>query len=177
MWKDIPGYEGYYKISKNGVVKRTKYVRGKAIGIRKPSLSSIKGGWQYPRIELSKEGKTKHFTIHELVAMTFIGQRPHKHEINHIDGNKCNNYYKNIEYVTSSQNRRHAVRIGLLRSGSSNPLSKLNKKEVAQIFKLRKTGLFLHQLAKNFGVSVTTICNVLKRRHYKNHNPELLEQL
>lgn len=42
--------------------------------------------------------------------MVFLPPKPtDKHELNHIDGNKSNNAVSNLEWVTSSENKRHKV--------------------------------------------------------------------
>lgn len=53
-----------------------------------------------------KIGFTKY--IHELVAEQFIGLRPEGYDIDHVDGNRSNNHYTNLEYVTHSENLKRA---------------------------------------------------------------------
>lgn len=49
---------------------------------------------------------------HTLVALKFIGQPPTpKHEIDHIDNDKANNHYTNLQWVTHSQNQLKAYRL------------------------------------------------------------------
>ena len=51
--------------------------------------------------------KRKRFSIHYLVASTFIDGEQENLEINHKDGNKLNNCYLNLEWVTRSENQQH----------------------------------------------------------------------
>ena len=115
-WKDVVGYEGLYQVSNLGRVKsldRTllgknsiEYkVRGK---IRK--ISCIGKGYQ--KIQLSKEGNSKNFLIHRLVAQAFIPNPENLPIVNHIDGNTHNNHVSNLEWVTQSENINHAIKIG-----------------------------------------------------------------
>lgn len=53
--------------------------------------------------DLAKRGVRGGFYIHQLVAQVFIGPRPVGKEINHIDGDKYNNHYTNLEYVTRGE--------------------------------------------------------------------------
>jgi hypothetical protein len=47
----------------------------------------------------------KWYSVHRLVALTYIGEPPTaKHEIDHIDGNKGNNHYSNLRWCTHSEN-------------------------------------------------------------------------
>jgi len=94
VWKDIPGYEGIYQISTSGQIKSSDrpvwhgtfmYTRKGAI--RKPFNTS-----GYDAVRLSKDGKKTFFTVHRLVALTFIPNPDNLPEINHKDGNKLNNH-------------------------------------------------------------------------------------
>lgn len=51
----------------------------------------------------------KNLYIHRIIYETFIGTIPPNKEINHIDHNKNNNSYKNLELVTHSENMRKQV--------------------------------------------------------------------
>lgn len=109
VWKDIPGWEGYYKISSFGKIKSLSRI--KKVGynsfktndrIMSPGVSSS----GYKHIGLSKDGNTRSFTIHKLMAITFLNHIPcgHKLVIDHKDGDKFNNHIENIQIVSSRDN-------------------------------------------------------------------------
>ena len=58
-------------------------------------------------------GSMKRLYAHRLVANAFIENPLNKKEVNHIDGNKINNCVENLEWVTSEENKRHAIEVGL----------------------------------------------------------------
>ena len=60
---------------------------------------------------VSDELKTKKIYIHRLVAYLFINKYDTKKVINHIDENKHNNYYKNLEITDIKGNIRHSIAI------------------------------------------------------------------
>lgn len=117
LWKDVPGYEGIYQVTRSGRVRRL------AVPITKPhtkgarcrvppvhELTQIpdcsKG---YVRVRLFKNGRFKTFRVHRLVAMTYLPNPLRKREVNHKDNNKLHNHVSNLEWVTSAENFRHAV--------------------------------------------------------------------
>ncbi|MDR3561234.1 MAG: HNH endonuclease [Negativicutes bacterium] len=67
----------------------------------------------YERVNISN-GKTRYYEyIHRLVAKAFIPCSDYKLWVNHVDGNKLNNHVDNLEWVTPSENDKHAFRQGL----------------------------------------------------------------
>ena len=111
-WKQIVEYENY-EISNYGNVRRISYndLQSKAKFrlpyILKPSIETNK---KYYKVTLFKNGKQKHFSISRLVAIHFIENKENKNQVNHIDGNGFNNYYKNLEWCTMSENIRHRIK-------------------------------------------------------------------
>ena len=63
----------------------------------------------YYTIGLSVNGNKKHYSIDRLVAEAFVDNPNNYSEVNHIDEDTFNNYYKNLEWVTHAQNAQHSV--------------------------------------------------------------------
>lgn len=103
IWKDIKGYEDLYAVSNTGLVKGKKYNR-----VLKPEIS--KG---YAKVSLCKKGKTSKQSIHRLVASHFIPNPDNKPQVNHINGDKLTNTAINLEWVTCSENHKHAYQLGI----------------------------------------------------------------
>lgn len=110
----------YYKVIGYSTIKisDTGIVKSKNGRLRNPILQS-----GYPSIGLVPDNSNylpMEFGIHRIVCEAFI-QKPDKYKelpfnklrVNHFDGNKQNNYYKNLEWSTSSDNTRHAIANGL----------------------------------------------------------------
>ena len=120
-WKDICGYEGLYQISDAGRVKsvsrKVRYKSGyeRAIPERILALaqnSRSERDWYYV-VSLSKENRIKRCFVHRLVAEHFVPVAHGRNIVNHIDGDKHNNKASNLEWVTPSGNKMHAVYTGL----------------------------------------------------------------
>lgn len=100
-FKKINGYEDYM-IGNCGSVISLKNGEKRYM---KPYLDSQK---RYYIIVLSKNGKTKKFLVHRLVAIHFCENPNNKDVVNHIDHNTRNNNYKNLEWVTTQENVIHS---------------------------------------------------------------------
>ena len=110
-WKDIPNYEGLYKISDLGNVKSTYSNK-----ILKPSADK----YGYVRFSATKNKKQKTLRIHRLVAELFIQNPNNLPQVNHKDGNKENNCKTNLEWCTDSENKLHAYVNGLMIGGNEH---------------------------------------------------------
>lgn len=135
IWKDVVGYEGFYKISSYGRLKRLggyrKIVRkdGKEYSVFRPEsiLKNELTKKGYHRNDLyGHDGTTnvkERVRIHRLVAEAFIGLPPeNKNQVNHINGIKTDNFYKNLEWCDGKENVRHAILNGLMkRNKKVNP--------------------------------------------------------
>lgn len=116
-WKDVTGYERLYKVSNHGrLIALAKLVvspQGFQYTRPEQKMSCYVSGVGYYQSALSnKDGKTK-IWIHRLVALMFVDNPENKPCVNHKDGNKLNNYYENLEWVTVRENNIHARKIGL----------------------------------------------------------------
>jgi hypothetical protein len=116
IWKDIVGYEGYYRISNNGrvlsVARLLKRRHQSAFYLKETMLALHKRG-DYLFIALSKEAIRQQESIHVLVAKHFVDNPYNRAEVNHEDGNKLNNCDWNLKWVTHQENIDHSIATGL----------------------------------------------------------------
>ena len=162
-WKLIEEFP-MYAVSNQGRVKRLFSPSGRPKNkILKPTHTSDD---QYPAISFSKKSKRKMIPVHRLVARAFIGECPKGYEVNHKNGNKRDPTLVNLEYVTRSQNKKHAFEIGLITK--KKPEQKLTPSDINQIRALIVSGLSNTQISKIFKVHSTTICNI--KRHKRSRN-------
>ena len=112
VWKDVPGYEGFYVVSNTGQVKSLARTRlSKRGGIcpvpeRIMKQKTDKDG--YKSVTLTRNAHDRSFRVHRLVAMAFI-PNPHNYPvINHKDENPANNEMSNLEWCSISYNTSYS---------------------------------------------------------------------
>lgn len=113
IWKDITGYEGLYQVSNLGRVRsltRKVSVIGKKnsrvfIGKIKKDVREKKNG--YLVVSLFRNGKSKRFFIHRVVANAFLSNPNDLPQVNHKDEDKTNNKVSNLEWCDAKYNTNY----------------------------------------------------------------------
>lgn len=170
IWKDVEGFEGFYQISNlgriksldrmvrhSGCLKRIQY--GKILKVKHDG-----GGYQF--VILHKNNQKKPFKIHRLVALAFINNASNKSEVNHLDENKDNNIFRNLNWVTRLENENWGTkRIRQAMHTDYSLIAKKNSKRVMQFDtkgKLIKVWDSLTNIHKQNGYSkgnISMCCN------------------
>ncbi len=103
----IKGYEGLYEISNLSNIKSLtrkgsdgRIIKGRVL---KQNTKDIYG---YIHVNLFKNGKSKNYTVHYLMATTFLNHKANGHKIviDHIDNNPSNNSLENLQLISNRQN-------------------------------------------------------------------------
>lgn len=116
IWKDVVGLEKYAKISSLGkVISKERIVRYEKYDktIKEYIKKGTDNGLGYIQYKFQIDGKIVRKYAHVMVAEAFLGENKNM-EVNHIDGNKKNNSLENLEWVSHSDNMKHAIKEGLL---------------------------------------------------------------
>ncbi len=129
------------------------------------------------------------YMVHKLVAEGFVNNPDSKIYVNHIDGNKLNNHYLNLEWCTIAENNAHARRTGLhvqakghkikYKSSESKAKALANLKDKTiltedQVRYAREVYIPRHKefgasaLARRFGVSNVAMSNAIKGKTFTN---------
>lgn len=154
--RTIPDWPNY-RISEGGVLIRKKD------GFRPKYFQDDDG---YLRVSVSKGKRCKIRGVHQLVAEAWL--RPStstkKTQVNHIDGDKQNNHWRNLEWVTSRQNTHHAIATGLRKTGQA-----LTEKKVLAIRHWVVAGKrTIASAARKFGGSERNIHDIVYGRIWKD---------
>ena len=105
-WKDIPGYEGLYKVSNTGKVKSMNYRHSDVPRI----LATVDNGYGYYIVILYLNSVRKSASVHRLVWTAFNGPIPEGLQINHLNENKADNRLENLSLCTPKENTNYGTR-------------------------------------------------------------------
>lgn len=159
-WRPVKGFEGYYLVSRFGEIYSLYSKR-----ILRPSKTSD----GYNQYNLFKNKKRYVYFEHRAVALAFVyNPNPEKYNIvNHIDENKQNNYYKNLEWCDTLYNINY----------NGNKSSKVIKEKRSKIFyiydenlNLIKKEKGLKEWCRNNNISAGNACTVLKKNLKRTGN-------
>lgn len=106
VWKDVPGFEGYYLVSNLGRINHINKKKGSnkyanPLGIV-DFESKVKSDKEYYKICRDY--------VHRIVAKVFIPNPENKREVDHIDGNRHNNAVINLRWSTTKENANYPLR-------------------------------------------------------------------
>ncbi len=155
IWKDVPNYEGYYKVSSMVRVRSVnRFDKAMRRNLKEKILTTYVNGFGYEQVMLQKNGMQKMFSVHRLVALAFIDNPDNLPQVNHIDENKLNNRADNLEFVTARQNLTH-----------NNLQERQSKKKFKHVLQCAIDGTVIKeyesviQAARETGIAKTAIAN------------------
>lgn len=155
-WKDVQGYSNY-EVSDKGRVRSKR-------GVLKTRLN--RGG--YFILTLCKQNHKYTKKPHRLVAEAFLPHVQENREVNHKDGDKQNNEVDNLEWVSRSENIKHAYSKGLMdKKGIKNCRAALTEEDVLRIRENLECKP-ISDLAKEYGVGNAAISKIILCRNWKH---------
>ena len=173
----IPGYKKHYSITISGRVWSHK---------RKHWIASQISKAGYLRVELWKDGTANKHSIHRILAETFLPiANMEVLTVNHRNGVKADNNLDNLEWLTQSENQKHAYRIGL-QKGYRKPGIKLSSSHKRALCGSRwnyETHIYtlaghefrnLWDAAAHFNVSRQTILNRCKSEKWPGWDKKIV---
>ena len=153
-----------YGVSKEGVVINLKTERELKVTVEVNGFNRV----TLPGRKIRKEA------VHRLVMEAWSKNWDPKLQVNHLDGNRSNNSFSNLEMCNGSRNIRHAYETGLMK-----PKAYITKKVALDIYNLSKQGWSLKKVSEKYPeVSVRHIERIrLKQRRANIHFDALYDEL
>lgn len=178
-WQDIQQFEGY-EVSNLGKVRgKDRFVKRKTglCFVKGKELKQVFNKKGYPEVRFRQKG-THTKLVHRLVANAFIPNIYNKPQVNHIDGNKLNNFANNLEWSTNSENQKHAYKLGLQpsKAGENNNKSKITDKDVTLLKQLYNSGKSIFEVSNETGVSLNIIRSIIYLRTWKTNKTPIIKR-
>ena len=104
IWRDIPSYEGLYRVSNLGRVKSLERFDALGHRVKERILKPSRDRYGYYQVVLCKNSIVKAYKVHRLVWSAFNGQIPENMQVNHINEVKSNNRLENLNLMTCKEN-------------------------------------------------------------------------
>lgn len=153
QWKEIEGCKGYF-ISSFGNVKGTRFKH-----LYKTQLNK-KG---YPQFRIPKYKFAS--SVHRVVALNFVdGDK--SLQVNHKDGDKLNNHYSNLEFISCKDNINHAIKSGLRIARANLAQDMFDITQVRVIKHAIEEGFKNPEIAYYFKCDHSTISKIRRGKHY-----------
>lgn len=164
LWKPVKGFPDY-RVSNTGLVKKLAHTRRDTMGRVQNKAEKVLSynrcrNKKYNHVHLYNKGKGKSFSVHRLVALAFIPNIEGKPQVNHIDGNQKNNNVDNLEWVTRSENIRHAFDNKLNKGNKGKKFSKTVLDDMERLTICTFTGEKRAELALKYKVHNKTVYNL-----------------
>ncbi len=159
-YRPVPGYSGAYHVGDDGSVWSCKSA-SKIWKLLKPHIMKRANGVPVSSYVQLSSGKVTRWLVHRLILTVFVGSQPSGMECRHLDGSCLNNRLGNLKWGTHKQNGNDMKNHGSLK-GHRNGRVVYSEDDVLEMRKLRRDGLPLQEIAKQFKVpysSVTCITN------------------
>ena len=160
-----------YLVYPSGQVYRPDMIRTRKDGVSR----RLKGAWLAQRIRRAPKGRgggyayvdlwVDHrrvtYLVHRLVAMCHLPPAPDGMQVNHIDGNRANNWFENLEWVTPSENQKHAYREGIRGYNGCTAETAARIWEERNVKKRKLT-----DIASEFGLSYQSVSRIARGGHH-----------
>ena len=137
-WKSTEGYWPHVEVSNIGRIRTKTRVATSINGINQTRQGKIIapyiGNHGYLVVQIKVRDERPKALVHRLVAQAFVSGYRAELSVNHIDGNKFNNVFTNLEWITLADNTRKQWETGLVDvRGEKHPSSKLSDHEALEI--------------------------------------------
>lgn len=146
-----------YSIDSDGFIWNKNHTRPLAGSINKHG---------YHRVMLWYDDGYHYFTTHRLIAAAFVkNDDPTINTVvNHLDGNKLNNHYTNLEWTTISGNTKHAIQTGLYKTPDTSIKTVIENVKTGERWEFHSR----KECEEYFGVEFRSICGSRQTKRFKD---------
>ena len=175
---------GELEIDSKGRIWRLKKRHGRGVaqgggyelGVRISPCRRVRAEYRqkqgYLLIARTLNGERTVACAHRVVWSYFNGPVPDGLTINHKNGVKDDNHPDNLELMTYSEQRKHALEVLNVKRhrpiGSKHPKTHLNEQDVIRIRQLRQSGMMVKDIAKEYRMNPRAISAICRRRTWKH---------
>lgn len=165
-WRTIDWSKGIYEVSDLGRVRRA--VNGKHV-VAGHILSANTAPNRYSYVTAYLDRRTCTIYIHREVARAFIPNPDGKEQVNHKNGVKTDNRASNLEWVTQSENMRHAQKELGWTGRNGVPVLKITAdgKVVAEYASVKEAAESLDGSTESTRNCISAVCTQMSRRTFR----------
>lgn len=157
-----------YKVFSSGKIWKEEHITVRIDGV----IRKWKAQWQPTRVRKADKGRgggyvyvdldNKTYLLHRVIAGLFVPNPNNLPDVNHKDGNRQNNNASNLEWISKSDNQKHAYKeLGRKRK------HKLTDEQLYEISRLRnEEGLRLKDIASMFGIAFQTVSDIARGNRF-----------
>ena len=169
FWKELQFTDKKYEISNYGRIKSYCYDKTKG---RLVKPGNIKG---FYNVSLRVDGKKRSYLVHKLTAEYFVSKESDDQTVViHLDWNKQNNHYKNLQWVTRDESYRRMHQVlqeARKKAGKVVTSSKLRPEDVSVLKGLLEKGVKQSVIAKLFCISEMQVTRIKRKENWAEIEP------
>lgn len=159
MWRPVPSHAGKYEVSEDGQIRS---VDGRIVGQWRSDQGYMRAKLSGPRAEVR---------VHRIVAEAFCANPDMLPAVNHLDSNRSNNHWTNLEWCTQAENLAHAQAKGRMQrdywTGRRSPNAALSDETASAIrAEYKAGGTSWERLGRKYHISKKTVGRIVGGESY-----------